>query len=95
MCQPIHHAPRVVRMDYARSRGGRRRAIALPIRQWYGFWRAIFPDGANPSKDGDAKPSAFGLITKAVGLPGTAVSAAFACWCVGKLGSLPATKGES
>ena len=48
---------------------------------------------ANPSKDGDAKPSAFGVFTKAVGLPGTAVAAAFARWCVGKLGWLPATEG--
>jgi hypothetical protein len=39
--------------------------------------RALFPDGANPSKDGDAKPSAFGLFAKAVGLPGTAAAAAF------------------
>jgi hypothetical protein len=35
------------------------------------------------------------LFTKAVGLPGTAVTAAFACRCAGKLGSLPATKGET
>jgi hypothetical protein len=52
--------------------------------------RAILPDGANPSKGGDAKPSAFGLFDKAVGLPGTAAGPPLLVVREGQLGSFPA-----